>query len=269
MNPGYASKKTVVFLIDELKLDIQELGYSGRNCILTAIIGDKIETVHFLNSIDNNLIKAKDDKGWSALFLATAAASEEMVQVLVEKFDADVYVTDGSGNNCFHIAVYNDKIKTLSYLDSICQGLSQAKTNAGCTAWHYAIDQKSKDSVQYLIERAFPDRKAAFLASEESCVECCDAQPSVIFLPCNHTVACKNCVKTNYQKFKKCPACKSQIDFVYTMELETVETLNKLKRQLHDYKTREQNYKKREEKHQQTIVENRKHYRAFRMKMCE
>ena len=292
-----ASKKTVSFLIEEFKLDIQEVGQDGLNCILTAVEGGHIETVNYLHSLDTNLIKAKDRNGYGALCLASAFASKEMVQSLVEKLDADVFETDLLGTNCFHSAVVYDRIKTLPYLDSICPELSQAKTNDGLTAWDFAVDDKSKDSVEYLIERAFPDQKAVFLASEDSCVECCDAQPSVIFLPCNHTVACKNCVKTNYQKFKKCPNCKSKIDFVYTVELDTVETMKKLKRELEDYKIREQEYKKREDIIKEEILEtvetvkmdvmqmeikvqdyktreqdykkNLKHYSAFKMKMCE
>ena len=238
----YGPKKTVIFLIAEFELDIQEIGYRGRNCFLAAIVGDNMETVKYLHSVDKNLIKAKDDKGVGALLLATAIASKEMVQLLIEKCDADVYETGFLGSNCFHNAVSNDKVQTLLYLDSICPELSQAKTNTELTAWDIAVDTNQKYSVEYLIEREFPDRKAVFLISEESCVKCCAAQPSVIFLPCNHTVACKNCVKTNYQQFNKCPKCKSEIDFVYSVELETVETVKKLKGELQDNKTKATRY---------------------------
>ena len=72
-----------------------------------------------------------------------------------------------------------------------------------------------------------------------------------------HTVACKNCVKTNYQKFNNCPNCKSKVDFVYTVKLETVESVNKLKKQLQHYT----DYGKTME---QCALMNCKHYSAFK-----
>ena len=70
------SKQTVEFLITELKVDIHETGFLGRNCFLQAATGGKIETMKYLNSIDATLTRARGTDDSTSLTLASQFGPE-------------------------------------------------------------------------------------------------------------------------------------------------------------------------------------------------
>ena len=172
----------------------------------------------YLHSVDDTLIRARGDNGNTVLCLASQDSSKETVQWMIEEVKIDVNETSLGGLNCFHAAVLGGKIKTTEYLDSINPMLSQAQTINGETAWNFAVGIKSQTSVDYLIKRPFANQEAVIFDGEESCVVCYSAAPSLIFLPCKHNAVCKNCVETTYQEFEKCPVCRAEIKFVYSLE---------------------------------------------------
>lgn len=94
----------------------------------------------------------------------------------------------------------------------------------GRTAWNMIVFEGSENLVDYFIDRPFSNRDAVIFDCEESCVICYFDQPSLIFLPCRHKIVCRSCLKTNYYEFKKCPMCKTEIDFVYTVKIEARST---------------------------------------------
>ena len=56
----HGSKQTVEYLISELRVDIHETGFYKRNCFLRAAQGGKIETMKYLNAIDETLSQGRD-----------------------------------------------------------------------------------------------------------------------------------------------------------------------------------------------------------------
>jgi len=45
---------------------------------------------------------------------------------------------------------------------------------------------------------------------EEQCIMCYDNKKNLLFLPCNHHIACSNCY-VQFQKKDECPVCKQKI----------------------------------------------------------
>ena len=74
--------KEIILLKEELNVDIHELGFNGNNCFLAAVLGDKRDTMKYLNSIDENLRKEKDKDGRTALDLARKFAKPKTVDLL-------------------------------------------------------------------------------------------------------------------------------------------------------------------------------------------
>ena len=87
----HASAETVKLLIQLCKyyIDIDEVGFNGRNCIHCAVVGGKPDTIRYLHSINKNLYKAKDANGDTALTLARIYGFQEIEKLLTEEFGAE------------------------------------------------------------------------------------------------------------------------------------------------------------------------------------
>ena len=79
------SQATVIFLMDEFKLDILETDFYGRNCVFMAVWFGKIETAKYLHSLDETLVRARDDDDDTVLCWASKVSSKKIVQWMIEK----------------------------------------------------------------------------------------------------------------------------------------------------------------------------------------
>ena len=150
---GIGSKKTVIFLIEEFKLDIREIGAFGRNCIFSAFVGRKFEIAKYLHSLDKTLIRAKDVDGNPGLCFASGSSSKEIVQWLIEEVKCDILETGFKGGNCILAAIAYDEIETVNYLHSVDGNLIKAKDENGIDALMLAIVNASVEMIQLLIEK--------------------------------------------------------------------------------------------------------------------
>ena len=66
----YSTQEVTEFLIDEIKLDINETGRFGRNCFLSAVEAGNYETMVYLHGLDNSLCRQNDEDNVGAINLA-------------------------------------------------------------------------------------------------------------------------------------------------------------------------------------------------------
>ena len=68
-----------------------------------------------------NLISARDHLQDTLLLMACKYGSFEKVKFLIEELKADYNVKNGTGDNCFMYALFNDEdgIKMMEYFDSL------------------------------------------------------------------------------------------------------------------------------------------------------
>ena len=90
-------------MIEELKLNVNEVGKFDRNCFHSAVRGGKNDTVEYLGHKFPTLTKAKDAGGKTAFQLANSTTRK----LLIDKFDLDVFEIDSDGRNGFLQAAFN------------------------------------------------------------------------------------------------------------------------------------------------------------------
>ena len=96
--------ETVQFLIEEMKININEAGGHGRNCFHKAASAKNIETMRFLNSRNPDLKNYRDKHQDTALTLACWESDIKTVQFMVEDMQININETGMYGRNCFHLA---------------------------------------------------------------------------------------------------------------------------------------------------------------------
>jgi ankyrin repeat protein len=147
-----ANKETVQFLVEEMGLNISDVGFLGRNSFLAAVVGSKIETLRYLNSKDPTLKNARSYYGDTALTLASKYANKETVQVLVEEMGLTISAVGFNGRNSFLRAASRGKIETLRYLNSKDPNLKHARDDNRDTALTLASQFANTETVQVLVE---------------------------------------------------------------------------------------------------------------------
>ena len=83
----FGSKETVELLIKEFNADFYAVDDSGRNCFLCAASAGKVDTMKYLNLLDNQMYRAVDNDGKNALALAEAGGHREAIIFLFEEFE--------------------------------------------------------------------------------------------------------------------------------------------------------------------------------------
>merc|ERR1712178_422491 len=73
--------------IMSFKPKLHVTGIKGRNCIQSAVLGGKTDTLEYLHSLDNSLRYHKDNDGNTAMTLAVLHSNLETVKCLVEKLE--------------------------------------------------------------------------------------------------------------------------------------------------------------------------------------
>merc|ERR1711884_459108 len=99
----------VELLLNRYEVSINETGFLGRNCFLCAVMGGNNDIMNFLHSKDETLCKGKDINGNTALTLACEYGEKETVELLLEKYNAEITETDKYGRNCFLRAAQRGK----------------------------------------------------------------------------------------------------------------------------------------------------------------
>ena len=153
---GFGDFETVKFLVDEIGININEIGIFGRNCFLNAVYGSKIKTMRFLNSKNPQLKNARDDYQENALTLACGFADLKTVKFLVEEMHFGLNVIGAYGRNCFQSAMFNTnfnrKIEIMRYLDSKDPDLKNVRDEQHDTALNMACGFSDLETVKFLIE---------------------------------------------------------------------------------------------------------------------
>ena len=125
------------FCAEKYNAGIHKLGPKGRNCFLQATISPYYSTderygiLRYLHSVDENLCKGKTEDGYTALTLASEFGSKEIVELLIEEFNADINELGSEGRNCFLCAASGGKLDTMNYLHSKDENLWKEKDHGG------------------------------------------------------------------------------------------------------------------------------------------
>ena len=128
----YSDLKTVQVLINVIGVNINEtLGRGprrrGRNYFFYATSEQKIEVMRFLHSKNPELKNYRDEYQDTALTYACRYLNLKTVKILIEEMKMNISETGRNGSDCFMSAVFNQKNKTLRYLDSIDPNLKYAQ----------------------------------------------------------------------------------------------------------------------------------------------
>ena len=94
-------------------LDIRDS--SGTSPIMDAVRGGHIELVHYLTSLDQDLLNTQDVLGRNCLRIAAHNGQHEIVRELVEKYNMNVNDLS-SPTSCLHWAAKEGQIKTVETL---------------------------------------------------------------------------------------------------------------------------------------------------------
>ena len=76
--------KTVVYLVEELKVDLYETDNAGLNCFHLSAVKDDIYVLKYLNSRDSGLRDIRDKQGNTALSLACKSHSKKSIKYLAK-----------------------------------------------------------------------------------------------------------------------------------------------------------------------------------------
>ena len=80
----------IKFLVNDLKLDVTETGYRGRNPFLAAVVDGKREHLEFLESVEPELKFGVDIDGETALSLAAYHRQLDIVEFLVNNLGVEI-----------------------------------------------------------------------------------------------------------------------------------------------------------------------------------
>ena len=95
---------TVVFLVEEMMLNLAEVGFVGRNSFLCAASGGQIKILGYIDSIGPSLRFDRDYNQYTALILAAYFSDKETVKYLIEEIEMDINVTGQYGANVYFYA---------------------------------------------------------------------------------------------------------------------------------------------------------------------
>ena len=146
----YADRKTIKFLLEELKMNVYEKGQNGRNCFLQAAIGDKYEILRYLSTNYPKVKNGRDYRGNNGLHLAAIFADTRTVKLLVEEIRMNMKITGKLGGNCLLLAAEAGQLKTVKYLDSINPNLKWQQNDEGQNALYKAWRKKRTHVVKFL-----------------------------------------------------------------------------------------------------------------------
>ena len=94
-------------------------GVKGRNCVQSAVLGGKTDTLEYLHSLDNSLRYHKDNDGNTAMTLAVLHSNLETVKCLVEKLELNQREPGENGMTPFLCAAKDGKIEMMQYLATV------------------------------------------------------------------------------------------------------------------------------------------------------
>ena len=205
----HSSKEKVNWMIEEVKCDIYETGYYGRNCFLAAVATEYSNTALCFacqHSSKERRGKGRERNGFGEVKLLSSGR----------------WTWEGRNHGVI-----------IFFYPVMCQ----AKTIDGRTAWTMAVERNGNfdNACSVIICLAgMWLREEVFVSYKQLCAipshvhSCSHSHPqdrdythNLILLPCRDTMICwksfgKQC------EFKKCPTREKKIEFVYMVNLKTL-----------------------------------------------
>ena len=145
----FGQTETVRYLVGLPQVEVDHTTNEGATALYCAVQEEHPDVVQVLIDAGAN-IEAKDQKGRSAVLVASCAGTLALVKMLV-KAGADVSVTDDEGGTCLSLASYFGHTETVRYLVGLTQ-MEVDRATEGKTALYCAVQEEHADVVQVLID---------------------------------------------------------------------------------------------------------------------
>jgi len=156
--------QNVVKSLIEAGGDYKQVNGNGRHPLHVAVVernlGVVITILHHAASANllEELLCARDRRGYSVFLLAVLSGDEKMVNYLLEKKIATITDKCRLGFNCFHYAASRNKEKILQMIYEYNEPISKllrddADTISGDTPLHVAAETNQVDSLKFLITK--------------------------------------------------------------------------------------------------------------------
>ena len=117
--------------------DIQSKDNFGQNCLHIAAAYNHLYLCEILLNKHNFNMHMTDSNGWTALHYSVVNGSYKLVKYFSD-LGADIYLKDNLGQNCLHIAAFSGHLNLCKILLDKCNFDVQMKSNTGWTVLHYS-----------------------------------------------------------------------------------------------------------------------------------
>ena len=101
-----------------------------------------------------NIIRERDNLGWTALHYAAGCGLAELVRQFLNHDSFVAYVLDNDGESALHIAAYYGEINSIKEMIKSCPDICDLTNHKGQTALHLAILRGRENVVKYILKTA-------------------------------------------------------------------------------------------------------------------
>ena len=141
----------------------------------------------------------------------TAAAQRRLVTVKAERFDAQA---DAAAAGQRIVTVKKEKLDAEA--DALGAAQQRDKAAAAKRKSEAELQEEAKrhrGTADHAAELAAANRRLEEEKDSLSliCAVCCDARPSVLYLPCKHLAVCGGCDGRLEQRGQSCPMCQAEV----------------------------------------------------------
>ncbi|XP_062570980.1 ankyrin-3-like [Saccostrea cucullata] len=141
----------IVNLLVEKGWDVTSVTRTGNTVLHLCCLNSQIEMCQYLINNYSNLLRVRDDKGWTVLHSACKGGNEEIVSLLITKgIDIDALTKDSK--NALHIASLNGKYQICQYLVNNYKHLLKNKDKYGNSVLHCAAMGGDVNVLEMLIK---------------------------------------------------------------------------------------------------------------------
>ncbi|GMY20684.1 ankyrin repeat-containing protein At5g02620 [Fagus crenata] len=99
-----------------------------------------------------NIIRERDNLGWTPLHYAAYFRSAELVRLFLKHDSFVAYVLDNDGESALHIAAYYGEINSIEEMRQSCPDICDLTNHKGQTALHLAILGGHENVVKYILK---------------------------------------------------------------------------------------------------------------------
>ena len=117
--------------------DIQGKDNFGQNCLHIAAASNHLNLCEILLNRHNFNMHVTDSNGWTAIHYSVVNGSYKLVTYFAD-MGADIYLKDNLGQNCLHIAAFSGHLNLCRTLLDKYNFDVHKKSNTGWTALHYS-----------------------------------------------------------------------------------------------------------------------------------